>query len=90
MARERKPKRTGELPEDDGRTIASMNVEGMPWYAPGPLDEAPPRESAPEPMSAEDRRHYILGALLAALAIAAVFGVVFFLFILFCTKIWFR
>ena len=21
--------------EDDGRTIADMNVEGMPWYAPG-------------------------------------------------------
>ena len=24
-----------ELPEgDDGRTIADMNVEGMPWYSP--------------------------------------------------------
>ena len=21
---------------DDGRTIASMNVDGMPWYRPGP------------------------------------------------------
>ena len=21
--------------EDDGRTIANMNVEGMPWYNPG-------------------------------------------------------
>ena len=24
---------------DDGRTIADMNVEGMPWYTPGKKEE---------------------------------------------------
>ena len=29
-------KKKPEQPEwDDGRTIANMNVEGMPWYSPG-------------------------------------------------------
>ena len=29
-------KKKPDLPEgDDGRTIANMNVEGMPWYSPG-------------------------------------------------------
>ena len=28
-------KKKPELPEgDDGRTVADMNVEGMPWYTP--------------------------------------------------------
>ena len=28
-------KRNKKLPEwDDGRTVANMNVEGMPWYHP--------------------------------------------------------
>ena len=25
---------------DDGRTIADMNVEGMPWYVPGDENRA--------------------------------------------------
>ena len=33
-----------KMPEwDDGRTIANMNVEGMPWYAPD--DGIPKAES---------------------------------------------
>ncbi len=30
------PRKRTDLPKgDDGRTIADMNVEGMPWYTPG-------------------------------------------------------
>ena len=35
-------------PEDDGRTIANMNVEGMPWYqepSPDALPEDTPGRS---------------------------------------------
>ena len=77
-------------PEDDGRTVANMNVEGMPWYTPSPRDDAPRQDVPCEPMSREDRRHYILGAVLAALAVAAVFGIAILLFITFCDFIWFR
>ena len=44
---------------------------------------------AQEQMSSGEKAHFIAGAVVAGLAILAVFGVVFFLFILFCTNVWF-
>ena len=41
-----------------------------------------------EKMSGEETVHYITGAVAAGLVIAGVFLVVFFLFLLFCTKVW--
>ena len=66
--------------DDDGRTIADMNVEGMPWYdrtrrlfgasgEPGiPLDRS-------------QRRSTVFAVVTAALLIALVFGVGYFLVI---------
>ena len=42
-----------------------------------------------EQMTDGEKVHFIAGAIMAGLAILAVFGVVFFLFLLFCTKVWF-
>ena len=39
-------------------------------------------------ISGEETIHYITGAVAAGLVIVAIFGVVFFLFLLFCTKVW--
>ena len=82
-------KRRGELPEDDGRTIARMNVEGMPWYTPESPDAQAKTESSQE-MTREERGAYIWAAVRAGLLILAVFAVVFFLVLLFCTKIWWK
>ena len=82
----RKPKRTYD--DDDGRTIAPMNIEGMPWYKP----EAPERRpdgTEPEPLTKEEARIYTLAAVKAGLTIASVFGIAIYLFLLFCDKIWF-
>ncbi len=81
--------------EDDGRTIADMNVDGMPWYNPGKKarDAAPSKTEsgeAPEPMGFKETLYVTKGVLLASLAVAAVFIVVFFLFILFCKFIWLK
>lgn len=75
--------------EDDGRTIASMNVEGMPWYVPDRPD-AP--ELTPESyrMNREERRAYIWAAVRAGLLILLVFVLAYFLFLLFCDFVWFR
>lgn len=72
--------------EDDGRTIADMNVDGMPWYEPNRRD---PESTEKIELSREEQRWMIGGALKAALLVGAVFGIVYFLFLLFCTKIWF-
>ena len=41
-------------------------------------------------MEKRERRQFIANALLASLAIAMVFIVCMALFLLFCTKVWFR
>ncbi len=84
-------RRNPQLPEgDDGRTIAPMNVEGMPWYT-------PEREGAPEgegrrpiPLTREESRVFTWGALKAALLVAGVMCLGLVLFVLFCLYVWFR
>ncbi|MBR4503294.1 MAG: hypothetical protein IKP22_15625 [Clostridia bacterium] len=57
MPRKSKPR----LPEgDDGRTIASMNVEGMPWFSPeqpGQRKPGPDREQGTESLSRSGPGH---------------------------------
>ena len=79
-------------PEDDGRTIANMNVEGMPWYqesSPDALPEDTPPGQKPYQMTKEEGRIYTWAAIKAGLAVILIFGLVYFFFILFCTKVWF-
>ena len=77
--------------EDDGRTIADMNVEGMPWYRERRNDIPPVSSSGPgSDHTPEQMRMYRWAAIKAGLFVALVFGIVFFLFILFCDVIWFR
>ena len=82
-----------DLPEgDDGRTIAEMNVEGMPWYTPGgQAARAGRNRKSPndEPMTAKESRYYTWGALKAALLVTGVMCAGIVLFILFCLYIWF-
>lgn len=93
------------LPEgDDGRTIASMNVDGMPWYNRGRErqgerlgdrqgarqgERGAGQPQGGEPLSGRDRRVYMLAAVLTGLAVVAVFAAAAFLFIAFCDFVWF-
>ncbi len=72
--------------DDDGRTIVNMNVDGMPWYRPSRADQAKSDRPA---LSRRESRSVIRGVLAAALLVCGVFALTFFLFILFCDKIWF-
>ena len=79
-------KRTN-LPEgDDGKTIADMNVEGMPWFR---REENRPATGG-EPLTREQQRAYGWAAVKAALAVALIFGAAFALFIAFCDFVWLR
>ena len=90
-------KERANLPEgDDGRTIVSMNVEGMPWCSP----EAPGRPAAVDredrarpqkvPLTRDESRVFVWGALMAALLVVGVMCAGIVLFVLFCQFIWFR
>ena len=72
MAKKRKEKF-----EDDGRVIAPMNVEGMPWYVkklPGQESSSQPDYLSPKERRKEDRA-VMWGVLKAALLIGIVFAV---------------
>lgn len=80
--------------EDDGRVIAPMNVEGMPWYDSHRTKnkDADAEKNAQElkKIGKKETFHLILGVLGAALAVTAVFALGYLLFILFCQYVWFR
>ena len=53
--------------DDDGHTIANMNVEGMPWYAPEnpSLGEKDAPERPTTPLTREESLFFTWGALKA-------------------------
>ena len=77
--------------DDDGRVIASMNVDGMPWYQRGERFDKFRREQASDfsDLTKEEEREIIKGAMKASLLIAGVFILAMLIFILFCLYIWF-
>ncbi len=75
--------------EDDGRVVAPMNVDGMPWYVEKPQATDSQSESQPVELSREEVRAYRNSALKAGLLVVSVYGVAALLFILFCIYVWF-
>ena len=85
-----KKKQPPEEPQDDGRVIAPMNVEGMPWYIENGMERRERAENArPDHMTKEEQRAYTWGVEKAGLLVVGVFAATGFLFILFCLKVWF-
>jgi len=78
------------LPEgDDGHVIASMNVDGMPWYS--PEEETPDFPNRPhDTLDKRQTRFATWGALKAALLVTAAFSAGIILFVLFCLHVWFK
>lgn len=90
MSKDKKKRKKEEF-IDDGRTIANMNVEGMPWY----IDDAKRRQQAEQgtevpQLTKEETRAAIGGMLAAVLTVGLIFAAVFLIFILFCVFVWFR
>ena len=81
MSKKRPP-----LPEgDDGRTIASMNVEGMPWYVEEPEDRS---EQKGPPLTRHEALLYAWSAVKGGLLIFLVYAVVFAAVIWFIGHVW--
>ncbi len=88
-----------QFEEDDGRVIANMDVDGMPWHDRRVKFEERQDQKAQraqrvqmygERMTKSEARQYTFYALLAGLALVAVFATVWGLLILFMTQVWFR
>lgn len=75
--------------DDDGRVIANMNVDGMPWYL-RDQKQATSSNSNVEDLTKEETRAIIWGTVKAGLLIAGVFLLAALIFILFCIHVWFQ
>lgn len=76
--------------DDDNRTIANMNVEGMPWYQPD-------RPARPDLQNQEgltgvpgwkETLSYVLGAWKASSMLVAIYSVTFIIVILVLIAVW--
>jgi len=81
--------RKKEAFEDDGRTIAEMNVEGMPWYTEKKEKPAGP-QSEPVELNKEEKRAMMGGIMKATMLVTLAFGIGFTAFILLCVFVFFR
>jgi hypothetical protein len=78
--------------DDDGRVIANMDVEGMPWHQRRSIWPERAASSSPQGqgMSRSEARQYTWYSLGAAAIIVGVFSLTWILFTLFCLYIWFQ
>ncbi len=81
-------KKRREYEDDDGRQIADMNVEGMPWYVRKSSTSSDSKDIEPVELTREERLSLYGGVLKAVLLVAAAFIGVYFLVVLLLTKIW--
>ncbi len=83
-----------QFDDDDGRVICDMDVEGMKWHDRRVRREKRAEKKAKtyqgERMTKSESRRFTWYAVLAGLTIVLVYAVVWVLFTLFATQIWFR
>ena len=76
--------------DDDGRVVAKMNVDGMPWYMPAENQQPKTENNDLSDLSKGETWEIVKGTVKAGLLIGGVFFVAFLLFVLFCVFVWFR
>ena len=76
--------------EDDGATIANMNVDGMPWYRPKSETGTDGSGKVKVSLRSPEGRAAMRGTLLAIFVAIGIFLGGAVLFILFCEKIWLK
>ena len=81
-------KKRREYDDDDGRQIADMNVDGMPWYVRKPSDSSAPQSDEPIDLTREEKLSLYGGVLKAVMLVAAAFIGVYFLVVFLLTRIW--
>ena len=79
---------------DDGRTLANMNVPGMPWHLDGPKVSLGKKNEVKEESLADmnltkgERRAILKGVLMAILPIGMIFVIAYLLIFLFIHFVW--
>lgn len=78
-----------KLAADYGRKVADRNIDGMLWFQEAvDSEELRVRKEVPE-LNGRETRKLIFSSVFAALMVAGVFILGIFIFLMFCTLIWF-
>ncbi|MEA4812878.1 MAG: hypothetical protein VB108_09945 [Anaerolineaceae bacterium] len=79
---------------DDDFVVCDMNVPGMPWhdrqFRKGSYPAQGDARYGGERITKGEQRRYTWYAVLAGLTVVLIFAIVWVLFTLFATQIWFR
>lgn len=81
-------KKRREYDDDDGRTIADMNIDGMPWYDSRRKKQTRENNGDIPELTPREKRSLYIGAMKAAFLVLLCFASVYFLFIFILTRIW--
>lgn len=92
MKKERKKK---IYEDDDGRVIAPMNVDGMPWVDKKQnrfdgFDKTVNGAQNDIQLTKKETRAMMRGIFAAAMLVAGVFALAALLFVLFCVHVWLK
>ena len=89
-----KKERKNKYDDDDGRVIAPMNIDGMPWYSGNHKlfgNKQPSEQNSGDiQLTPKETRAMLGGVFAAALLVAGVFALAALLFILFCVYVWLK
>lgn len=85
MSDKKKKKNGAEPPVDDGRVIADMNVDGLPWYRKNGQDPKKRRKDDPDRPTKKETRAMIRAAykayfpyiVIVLCVLAAVYGIAY-------------
>lgn len=83
-------KKKKQYEDDDGRVIANMNVDGMPWYVEKARKKTDQPEGEPLELTPKEKRAYMGGILKAVMLVVLAFGLMYLVFLLLCTQVWFK
>ena len=74
--------------DDDGRTIANMNIDGMPWYDSNTEQLKKENRGKTPEFSKKEMRGVYWGALKAGFFVVLIFAVIYFIVIFLLTRVW--
>ncbi len=76
--------------DDDGRVVAPMNIEGMPWYNPHAKKSVQAEKATQDPLSKRETFRLIMQLYASALPILLVFIAAFAGLICFMVFVWLK
>ena len=74
--------------DDDGRVVANMNVDGMPWYSPPRPELESSSDNGPTELTRKETFWMLMGAMKAGLVVAGILSLALIIAVGICLLLW--